>query len=203
MLRLGIHGLSTVDAAIIKLILRGDSTFNLVDEAPYDGLVTDDVQCKAWGLSPPHAAMTLKIVSTGQEEGAGQLVRPIRQENVRLWLGRVKAFKERQQGVRMALASRRYKLTRWPPTELLAGQHQKYRICSTLCRASLSLSELSEATQEPVINCKAMLEELAIFQVLHIDDHLANRHARLSTAPSSLATKKMSWIKQVRRRLGI
>lgn len=192
---------------ILKFILSSNPSFDLVNSAPYDGIVTDEAAAAARGLPLPSGEyLILKITNAGQPLDTNQLMRPIRKEHLLNWLVRVKAFKEHKKNKQIksvALTRRCYQLIRWPPTELLAGQHQKYRICSTLCRASLSLSELSEATQEPVINCKAMLEELAIFQVLHIDDHLANRHARLSTAPSSLATKKMSWIKQVRRRLGI
>lgn len=238
-LKVGVHGLAEGEAGLVRafVLLMGSDTrtsWDYVGTGACDVLVTDEGADQVANTQARCGARAvLRIGATG---GQSDLARPLRlkafEASLRDTAGRwasagtmpapIPATEAQQvvppDAVPTAArndavahaAVRRYKLRRWPPTELLRGDAGRVRIASHLSRRHLCAQEVAQLTQIPAGNVATFLQLLQGFNLLEVQAPPGNaiapagqadsRPAPLLVAP---AAPRRSLVQSIRRRLGL
>lgn len=217
-LRLGVHGLPAPEAGLVRALLKllesaspGGTLWVFAADGPCDVLVAD----AADGSLPRaqaerRARAVLRLGGTGSATAEDALPRPLRAEQFEAWLlrtqrvlyGAVSSTRPAPPPgpVEASPAAVRFKLTRWPPPELLHGEPQRIRMASLLSRRFLSVRELSRLADVDDIRAQTFIQLLQNFQLLAIEKSEIPR-------PPAIATggRDVDWnlLRSLRRRLGI
>jgi len=218
MLRLGVRNLPPAEAGLIRALLklmahgeRADLGWSFAEAGPFDGLVVDG----STGVDAAQArslARAVVALSDGRPSGlpaTDVLLRPLRAEQLELWLRRTRAMLA--QGTVAAplpphvQPQARYKLKRWPPDAVLRSDPLRVRMASMLSRRAMTGAELAAATQHPVDKCEMFLQSLQSLGVLDVQviAEGAPRSEPASAGERPATSEQWDLVRSIRRRLGL
>lgn len=217
-LRVGVYAVSDAQAglvrALVKLLSRNadDFAWTFTTHGPFDALIVAGHAADLSHGDVRGSARAYASLGNPQHPGwPGEILPwPLAPDRLQSWLTRVGDVLEDAATQPMPLpdlpAARadpgdtgvRYRLKRWPPSELLRGDRQRIRIASLLSRRALPVGEIARLSGQPVERCRTFLNLLQGFGLVEIT----------STAPPAashpgIARVERGLIHRLRQRLGI
>lgn len=212
--KVGVHRLAPAQAglvrALVQLLSTGSSHFpwTFSNEGPYDALIVDSQSPDlrdAHLRESAHAVSALGSFDQTVPAGLEVLEWPLRAERLESWLGRVQrtlggAARETARPEPVAASQARYRLKRWPPSELLRGDPRRVRLATLLTKRHLDLSDLERLSGEPADRCQVFVQLLQGFNLLDLQAAAAPAVPR---PPAPQQALRRTVIQSIRRRLGL
>lgn len=225
MLKLGVHGLPKAETGLVRalLSLAGSAGtapgWTFAADGPCDLLLVDAALANPRAAGEERGARAVVLLGAAAGTDGGTLPRPLRADTFEACL---RGMKERlgAAAIPVPLAAakaadpapqcagdgepslrRRYKLLRWPPTELLRGEVHRIRMASQLSRRFLSACELAKLTQLEPERSHTFLQLLQGFRLLEPEPATAGASA--PAQPPSRPTTSRGLVQSIRRRLGL
>jgi hypothetical protein len=212
--KVGVHQLPPAQAglvrALVQLLSSGSNQFpwTFSTEGPYDALIVDshspdigDARLRA----STHALSALGSFDQTVPAGLEVLDWPLRADRLESWLGRVqrtlgRAQPEPVRAEPVAASQARYRLKRWPPTELLRGDPRRVRLATLLTKRHLDLAELQRLSGEPADRCQVFLQLLQGFNLVDLQ---AGAAIPVAAPQRAMQPLPRTVIQSIRRRLGL
>ena len=204
LLLLGLRGIPLAEAALIRTIVRLSSSLSPAWE------VIDDGDCHLLihdGPAAPAVAgrRSIALAARGAAPQAGTLQRPIRAEELVEFLNREGAQLAPTPPVqpappaapaagRGAVVEAAARLKQWPSWQVLKGRPHALQLATHLSRAPYSAGRLALASQAPLAQCLAFMQELDALGLLVWQ-------AEQSAPPVAAAAPRRGLLHSIRRRL--
>jgi hypothetical protein len=215
---IGTEGLSAAEVGLLRTILK------LSTQLTADWTVSENGSCHI--LLTTHATVAQRapagnfvvpVVRRGESQGGECLERPFRAEDFVALLQRIgptlikaDASRKRQHEAMTPPITRRGRLKRWPPAQLMGASRERIQLATMLSRRPRSARELSAMAGYPESACSAFMQELDRLNLLswEPDDEaptaiVAAAPVTHAPAPERQDARSHGLLSSIRRRLGL